>query len=143
MCPCHPQAAVMVAMIFFAEMPEWQWHYDHAMDSLYLTVTSRVCLYIFFQLAFAVPVFSLLFDPAALFLGVLLYMAHPGPVPPHQAHPPFVAPQYVPQESSESDPSKMMDSSSSSSLAPDNGYTPSDPGSASLMANGFLSLESA
>ena len=46
MCPCHPQAAVMVAMIFFAEMPEWQWHYDHAMDSLYLTVTSRVCLYV-------------------------------------------------------------------------------------------------
>ena len=82
----------MAAMIFSAEMSEWQWHYDYAMDSLYLTVKSPVCLYIFFQWAFAVPVFSLLFDLAALFLGVLLYMAHLGPVPPHQAQQPFVAP---------------------------------------------------
>ena len=75
----------MAVMIFFIEVPEWHWHYDQLMGSLYLTATSRVCLYIFFQRAFVVPIFSPLFDPSARFLGVPLYMTHPNPIPPHQA----------------------------------------------------------
>ena len=73
----------MAAIFFFAEVPKWQWHYDHALDSLYLIATSRVRLYVFFQRAFAASLVSPLFDLAAPFLGVPLYMAHPDPVPPH------------------------------------------------------------
>ena len=73
----------MVAVVLFTEMPEWQWHYDHALDSLYLTGTSQVRVYIFFYRAFVAPLLSPLFDPTAPFLGVPLYMAHPDPVPPH------------------------------------------------------------
>ena len=94
-CLCHSQTTVMVAIVFFTEVPEWQWHYDHVLDSLYLTTTSRVCLYRFFQRAFATPIFSPFFDPTAQFLGVSLYMAHPDPVPPHQAQPPIIPPHPV------------------------------------------------
>ena len=132
----------MAAMVFFAEVPEWHWHYDSFMNSLYLTITSPVCLYIFFQWAFAAPVFSPLFDPTAPFLGVPLYMAHPDPVPTHHAQPPTVPPHSIQSESSESDPSESMDSSSSSSSAPGDGHAPAAAGSRGIIPNGFLSSES-
>ena len=141
-CPCHLKTMVMAAMIFFTEMPEWHWHYDQFMVSLYLTTTSRVHLYIFFQCAFVVPVFSPIFDHAAPFLGVPLYMAHPDPVSPYQEQPPTPPQQYVPQGSSKSDPSEMMDSSSTSSLAPDDEQAPGDPKSAGIVLNKFLSSDS-
>ena len=50
---------------------------------------------------FAAPIFGPFFDPAAPFLGVPLYMAHPDPVPPHQAQPPTAPPPSVHPESSE------------------------------------------
>ena len=76
---------VMVAMAFFIEVPEWQWHDDPPMDSLYLTVTTHVHSYIFFQRVFAVPIFSPFFDPTASFEGIPLYMAHSDPMPPQMA----------------------------------------------------------
>ena len=74
---------VIATMILFAEVPEWHWHYDQFMDSLYLTATSRVHLYKLIQRAFDVPMISPLFDLAAPFLEVSLYMAHPDLVPPY------------------------------------------------------------
>ena len=103
---------MMAAMLFFTKVPKWHWHYDPFMDSLYLTTTSRVHLYIFFQWVFATLILSPLFDSAAPFLEVPLYMAHPYPVPPHQAQPPTASPPPVHPVSSESDPLEWMDSSS-------------------------------
>ena len=91
--------------------------------------TSRVRLYIFYQRAFAAPVLSPLFYPTTSFLGVPLYMTHPNPVPPHQAQPSTAPPYPIQSESSESDPLKMMDLSSSSSSAPDDGFAPADTNS--------------
>ena len=114
-----------MAIILYTEVPEWQWHYDLALDSLYLMATARFRLYVFFHRAFVVPLFSLLFDPTTLYLAVPVYMAHPPAPPP---------PQPVYQGSSESDRAEPMDSSSSSSGAPDDDYALAD----SNMANGFL-----
>ena len=125
-------------IIFFAEVPEWQWHYDHALDSLYLMATPRFRLYVFFWWAFDVPLFSPLFDPTTTLLVVPLYMEHPEPIPLHQAPPPVAPTQSAHQASLESDPFEWMESSSSSSSAPDDDYAPADFG----MANGFLSSES-
>ena len=102
---------VVVAIVFFSKVPEWQWQYDHALDFLYLIATYQVRLYIFFQRAFAAPLFGPFFNLAAPFLGFPLYMAHPDLVPPHQAQPSVIPPHPVQPESSESDPSEMMDSS--------------------------------
>ena len=93
MYPCHSQMTVMTAMVFFAEIPEWQWHYDPALDSLFLTATSRMWLYIFFQRAFIVSVLSPFFDPKAPFDGIPLYMAHLVVIPPQMAPPIAVPPQ--------------------------------------------------
>ena len=70
-------------MAFFTEIPEWQWHYDPTLDSLYLTTTSHVRFYIFFQRTCVVLIFSLLFNPVAPFERILVYMARPIAVPPH------------------------------------------------------------
>ena len=114
------------------------------MDSLYLTATSYICLYIFFQRVFAIPIFSPLFDPMALFEGISLYMAHSDPVPPHMVQPiAVVLSQPTPPESLESEPPQMSAFSFSSSSAPDDGYAPGGPGFMGLIMNRFLSLGSA
>ena len=123
-------------IILFVEMPELQWHYDYVIDSLYMTATYRFHLYIFFHRDFVVPLLSLLFDLAAPFLAIPQYMAHP--IPSHQVPPIAILPQPAHLASYESDPSEMVDSSSSSSSTLGDGYAPTDLG----MANGFLSSES-
>ena len=120
--------------ILYAELPELQFHYDPVIDSLYITATCHFHLYFFFRRGFAVPLFSPLFDPITPFLAIPLYMAHPAAPP---VSPPTSPPQVVPSLSSDSDPSEIADSSSSSSSAPSNSYALADVG----MANGFLSLE--
>ena len=130
--PCHSQTMdVAMTIIVFAEMPELQWYYDHVIDSLSMIVTCWLRLYIFFCRNFAVPLFSPLFDPASPLLAIPLYMAHHVP-------PPVASPQPAHPTSSESDPLEMVDSSSPSFFALDDGYLPVDLN----MANGFLSLES-
>ena len=140
---CHSQTIVIAAIAFLAEVPEWQWHYDPALDSLYLIATSHVCLYIFFQRTFAVLIFSPLFNPAAPFKGIPLYMAHLVAVPPHTAQPAAVLPQPTPSSPPENNPSEMSTFSSSSSFAPGGGYSLGDLGTANIMESGFLSSESA
>ena len=126
---------IAATIILFVEMPELQWHYNHVIDSLYMTATCQLCLYIFFHRDFVVPLFSPLFDPASPFLAILLYIAHP--IPPSVA-PPTTPPQLAHPTSFENDPSEMVDSFSSSSSALDNNCAPIDSG----MANRFLSSES-
>ena len=84
---CHSQTIAMAAIVLFTEMLECHWHYDYALDSLYFTATSRVHLYVFFQYAFAVPIFSPFFDLVAPFLGIPLYLAYSATVPPYMAQP--------------------------------------------------------
>ena len=127
-----------MTIVFYAEVPEWQCHYDLALDSLYLMAITWFRFYVFFRRAFAVLLYNPLFDPTTLYLVVPLYMAHLDPIPPHQAYPPPPPPQHAHQGSSESHPVELMDLSSSSSGALDDDYAPADSG----MANGFLSSES-
>ena len=134
--PCHSQMTAMTVIMFFAEMPKWHQHYDHVLDPLYLTTTSHVCLYTFFQCAFVVPIFSPLFNPTAPFQGVLLYMAHHAIMPPHMAQPVAVHHQHVPPSPFKNDPSGI--SASSSSSDPSGGYSPNGLGSAGILENGFL-----
>ena len=120
--------------ILFTELLKLQFHYDPMIDSLYITATYHFHLYFFFHRDFAVPLFSPLFDPAAPFLAIPLYMAHPAaPSISSLASPP----QLVLFLSPDGAPSEIADSSFSSST-PDDGYAPIDPG----MTNGFLSSES-
>ena len=130
---------VIATIVFFAEVQEWHWHYDPFLDSLYLTASSHFLLYMFFYRTFAIPLLSPLFDPPAPFYGVLLYMAHLIPVPPHQAP----LPQLAHPASSESDPSEWMESSSSSSSssAPGDRPAPTDHRPVGIIPNGFLSSE--
>ena len=80
---CHSQmAGIVVTIVFYAKVPEWQWHYDLALDSLYLMATARFRLYVFFHRAFVVPLFSPLFDPTTPYLAIPVYMAHPPASPP-------------------------------------------------------------
>ena len=125
-----------VTIIRFAKMPKLQWHYDHVINSLYVTTTCRFHLYIFFHLDFVVPLFSPLFYPTTLFLVISLYMAYS--IPLHQVPPPAAPPQLAHPISFESDPSETVGSSFSSSSGPDNNYVLADPD----MANGFLFSES-
>ena len=101
-------AGIAATIVFYAEVPEWQWHYDLALDLLYLIATARFRLYVLFR-HFAIPLYSPLFDPTTPYLVVPLYMAHPDPVLPHQAHPLAPPPQHAHQGSSESDPAEPMD----------------------------------
>ena len=55
---CYSQTVMMAAMTFLAEVPEWQWYYDPALDSLLSLATPGVRLYIFVQHVFTVSVFS-------------------------------------------------------------------------------------
>ena len=105
------------------------------------TASSRFHLYMFFGRAFVVPLLNPLFDPSTPFLGIPLYMAHPIPVPPHQAPPPTTPPQPAHPASFDSDPSEWMEFSSSSSSTPSDSPAPTDPRSAGVILNGFLSSE--
>ena len=129
---------VMVVIAFFTEILKWQWHYDPALNSLYLTASSHVHLYIFFKHAFAIPIFSPLFDPTTTLREILLYIAHPVAMQPHMAQPTTAPPQLAPLSPPESDPSKISVSSYSSDLSV--GYSPSGPGFVDIIENGFLSL---
>ena len=95
MSPHYSQTMDMAATaILFAELPELQFHYDPVIDSLYVTTTYHFHLYFFFCCDFAVPLFSPLFDPAAPFLVIPLYMAHPAATPP--VSPPASPPRQFP-----------------------------------------------
>ena len=135
-CSHYTQTMDMVAIvIIIAELLELQLHFDPVIDSLYITTTCRVCLYIFFHRDFVVSLFSLLFNPAAPFLVIPLHMTHSAaPLIP----PPTSPSQVVPSLSSDGDPSEAADSSSSPSSTLDYGYAPADLG----MVNGLLSSES-
>ena len=126
---------IAATIILFVEMPELQWHYNHVIDSLYLTATYQLCLYIFFHRDFVVPLFSPLFDLVSPFLAIPLYITHP--IPPSVA-PPATPPQLAHPASFENDPSEMVDSFSSSSSAFDDNCALAVSG----MANKFLSSES-
>ena len=78
-------AEMAAIIIFYVEVPEWQWHYDMALNSLYLIATTNFRLYIFFHKAFAAPVHSPLFDLTFPYLAVPVHLAHPpapAPAPP-------------------------------------------------------------
>ena len=129
----HSQMIPMAVLVFFAEIPEWQWNYDYVLDSLYLTATSRMCLYIFFERSFSESVLSLMFEPKAPFDGVPLFMAHPAGAPL----------QPFPPASPETDPSEAGTSTCSSSSAPgDDRPSLGGLGAIGVMANGFLSFGS-
>ena len=129
--------------VLFIEFPELHIHLDPFIDSVYISGSCHFQHYFFFYRDFAVPLMHPLFDPAAPYIAILLYMAHPFPPPPATAAtttaPPMSPPQHVPSISlsEEEDPSEATSSSSSSS-ALGSGYAPTDTG----MANGFLSSES-
>ena len=136
--------------ILFIEFPELHIHLDSFIYLVYISGSCHFRLYFFFCRDFAVPLMHPLFDPAAPYIAIPLYMAHPFPSPPAAAAaapvvpvaavPPASPPQQVLSFSlseEEEDPSEAT-SSSSSSLAPSSGYNQADAG----MANGFLSSKS-
>ena len=57
-CPCHSQTVMMAAPTLLIEAPKWQWYCDPAVDSLLLSATPHVRLYIFLQHVFTVSVSS-------------------------------------------------------------------------------------
>ena len=107
----------MAMISFFTKIPEWQWHYNPTLDSLYLTASSYVCLYIFFQRPFVVLVLSSFFNLEAPFDGIPLYMAHLA----------AASPQPIPLASMESNPSKASSSSSSTFASGDSRHPPGEP----------------
>ena len=64
-------------VVLFTELLELRLHLDPMPDSIYITATCHVRLYIFFHRAFVVPLFSPLFDPVFPFLSIPLHMTHP------------------------------------------------------------------
>ena len=127
---CRSQMTKMAAMLFFAEMLEWQWYYNPTLDSQYLMATSYVHLYIFFQHPFIVSIFGPTFDPMAPFGGIPMHMAHPA----------AATPQPSPSSSMEIDPSKAISSSSFFAFGC-SGHPPDSLGSSGIIPNGFLSPE--
>ena len=91
-------------VVLFAELPELQLHLDPVLDSIYITATCCVRLYIFFHRDFAVPLFNPLFDLVTPFLAILLHMDHTAAPPTTPTSPP----QVVPSLSFESDPSEEV-----------------------------------
>ena len=98
MYPHHSQTMDQVVMaILFIEFLDLQFHIDPmidsvyitgtcCLDSMYITGTCRFHLYFVFHRDFVVPLSHPLFDPAAPFIAILLYMAHL--IPPPAATPP-------------------------------------------------------
>ena len=133
----HSQITKMDATtILFIEFPDLQFHHDPMFNSLYITSTCHFCLYFFAHRNFVVPLFHPLFDPTTPYIAIPLHMAHLAP-PTAPPAAPASPPQVVPSLSFESDPPEDTSTSSSSS-APNDGYTPANSG----MANRFLSSES-
>ena len=117
--------------------PDMQLHYDPMFDSLYIVGSCLFCLYLFSHRDFAIPLFHPAFNPSVPYFTISLHVAHPAPPPPPAAPtatPPASPPQVLPNISLsfESDPSKAIDSPSSSSGL-DTDYTPAGPS----MANGY------
>ena len=126
--------------VLFIEFSKLHIHLDPFIDFVYISGSCHFRLYFFFRRHFVVPLTHPLFDPAAPYIVIPLYVAHP--FPPSlaaPAAPPASPPQQVPSISlsEEEDPSEDTSSSSSSS-APNSGYAPVNAG----MVNGFLSSES-
>ena len=132
--------------VLFIEFPELHIHLDPFINSVYISGSCHFRFYFFFCRDFAVPLMHPLFDPAAPYIAIPLYMVHPFLPPPVAAAivlvvpvataPPASPPQQVPSFSlseEEEDPLKATSSSS----APGSGYSSADG-----MANGFLSSES-
>ena len=93
---CSHRSQIMdmaATIILFAELPGLQLHFDTVLDSIYITATYRVRLYIFFRRAFAVPPFNYLSDPAAPFLAIPLHRAHS--VAPVLVPPPVTSPTFL------------------------------------------------
>ena len=98
MYPHHSQTIDQAAMtILFIKFHDLQFHIDSVIDSVYITGTCRFRLCFFFRRDFAVPFSHPLFDPAAPFIVIPLYMAHPVPPPAAPAATPLaLPPQLVP-----------------------------------------------
>ena len=77
MYPYYPQTMAMALVVIFLEAINWQWHYDHALDSMYLMGQAQIRLYIFIQRSFAVSILSPFFDPKAPLDRIPLCIAHP------------------------------------------------------------------
>ena len=76
----HSQTTVMDATVMlFIEFPDLQLHYDPMFNSLYITDACHFHLYFFARRNFVVPLFHLLFDPAAPYTTISLQIAHPAP----------------------------------------------------------------
>ena len=85
-----------VMAILFIEFLDLQFHIDSVIDSVYITGTCHFRLFFFFCRDFAVPLYHPLFDPAAPFIAIPLYMAHPvSPPEAPAATPPTSPPQLV------------------------------------------------
>ena len=67
--------------ILFIEFPELHIHLDLFLDSVYISGSCHFRLYFFFHRDFAVPFMHPLFNPAAPYITIPLYMAHPFPPP--------------------------------------------------------------
>ena len=140
--------------ILFIEFPELHIHLDPFIDSVYISGSCCFRLYFFFRRDFAVLLMHPLFDPAAPYIVIPLYMAYPFLSPPAAptpalvvpvaaaltAPPPASPPQQVPSISLSEEKEDPLEATNSSSLssAPSSGYAPVDAG----MANGFLSSKS-
>ena len=80
MYPRHSQTMDQAATtILFIEFPDLQFHVNPVIDYVYITGTCHFHLYFFFHTDFSIPLSHPLFDPAAPFIAIPLYMAHPVP----------------------------------------------------------------
>ena len=127
MYPCHSQIMAMAAIVFFAEVPEQQRHYDPVLDSLYLMASSRFRLYLFFQRSFAVSILCPFFNPEAPFDGIPLYMVYPEAAPT----------QPSPPASMEFDSIEASSSFSSAPSSGGSGHLLSGPRTSGILANDF------
>ena len=131
----------VVTSVLFIEFPDLQFYIEPVIDSVYITGTCHFRLYFFFLRSFAIPLFHLLFVPAAPFVAIPLHMAQLAPpLAPPAGAPPASPPQVVPSLSldDDEDPFEALASSPGSSSGPSDSHTPAEPS----MANRFLSFAS-
>ena len=69
--PCHPQMPPTALVVIFLETPDWLWHCDLAIDSMFLIGQAQVRIYIFFCRPF-----SILFSANSLTLSPFLMLFH-------------------------------------------------------------------
>ena len=107
------QIQQMPSLVFYLDSPQWVWHYDPALDSLYAVGYSQVRVYVFFARSFSTSVFTADFDPTFPYDGVPLHMAHPVIFDiPHAPPAPPLADAPSSSSSSDSDPSEGPDAPS-------------------------------